>query len=126
MSSLKRREGYLLIDHRFSPGVPEDIARKAGFDPKLMREGKYLETATIHCAHCLGSVVKNPMRIRERAYCAKCDSYICDYCDAARAAPDYVHASGKAISDAIIESGERGMALGSPLELLNKPKIFVP
>lgn len=126
MSSLKRTEGYLLIDHRASPGVPEDIARKNGFDPKLMGEGKILETATIHCVHCKGTVVKNPMRIRDRGYCPKCDGYICDHCDAKRNAPEYVHASGEAVCDAIQESAQRGLTLGSPLELLNKPKIFVP
>ena len=125
MPSLKRREGYLSIDHRFSPGVPEDIARKSGLDPKLMGEGKILESATITCAHCLGAVVKNPMRIRERAYCAKCDNYICDGCDAKRNAPDYQHASGEQISDGIIDFAHRGMTLGSPAELI-KPKIFVP
>lgn len=125
MTSLKRKEGYLLIDHRNSPGVPADIARKTGLDPQLMAEGRFLESATITCAHCLGVVVKNPMRIRERGYCAKCDKYLCDHCDAKRNEPNYKHASGEAISDAILETAVKGN-LGSPFNLLNKPKIFVP
>ena len=124
--SLKRHEGFLSIDHRFSPGVPEDVARASGLDPRYMGEGKLLEAATLSCAHCLGSVVKNPFRIRERAYCSKCDKYICDGCDAARNAPEYKHASGEAVSDAIVEFAQKGMTLGSPLELLSGPKIFVP
>jgi hypothetical protein len=126
MPSLARHEGYLLIDHRFSPGVPEDIALKSGYDPKMLREGQVLECATIHCAHCLGAVVKNPMRIRERGYCTKCDKYLCDHCDAKRNAPDYVHASGEQVSDTIINAAINGTILGSPIDLLNQPKIFVP
>jgi hypothetical protein len=125
MKSKQRHEGYLLIDHRFSPGVPESEALRTGFDPKLLGEGKILESATITCAHCLGVVVKNPMRIRERGYCPKCDKYLCDHCEAKRHAPGYQHASGEAISDAILESAVKG-TLGSPLDLLNQPKIFVP
>jgi hypothetical protein len=126
MSSLKRHEGYLLIDHRASPGVPAEIARKAGFDPKFLAKGKILESATITCAHCLGTVVKHPMRIRERGYCSQCDKYLCDYCDAARHVPEYRHASGEAVSDATINAAINGRPLGSPLDVLTKPKIFVP
>ena len=126
MNSLRRHEGYLLVDHRFSPGLPEDVALRAGYDPATVRGGQVLESATIHCAHCLGVVVKNPMRVRERGYCTKCDKYLCDHCDAKRHASDYVHASGEAISDAIIDAAISGTTLGSPIDLLNKPKIFVP
>lgn len=126
MSSLKRHEGYLLIDHRASPGVPADIARKTGFDPKFMGEGKIFEQATFSCAHCLGAVMKNPLRVRERSYCAKCDKYICDSCDAARHAPEYKHMSGEKLSDSIVEFAQKGMTLGSPLELFDKPEIIIP
>jgi hypothetical protein len=126
MKSLKRSEGYLMVDHRFSPGLPAETARAVGYDPKLAAEGKLLETATVFCSHCLGCVVKNPARIRERAYCAKCDSYICDACDALRHQPTYVHASGRKIHDSVREAGVRGTVLGSPLDLLNPPKILIP
>lgn len=126
MKSLARTEGYLLVDHRFSPGIPEDVARRIGYDPKQCGEGKVFEAATLHCKHCLGTVVKNPNRVRERAYCAKCDSYICDACHALTQQPNYLHASGEKISDLVIDAAAKGMTLGSPLELLNKPRIFVP
>lgn len=126
MKSLASREGYLLIDHRFSPGVPEDLARKTGFDPKFLGEGKFLESATISCKHCLGTVVKNPYRIRERAYCPKCDGYLCDHCEAKRQATGYEHKSGEAVSEAILESAATGASLGSSMDLINQPKIFVP
>jgi len=126
MSSLKRHEGYLMIDHRFSPGVPADVARSMGLDPRFMGEGKVMETATIHCGHCLGVVVKNPNRIRERGYCRHCDHYICDACDAQRHLPGYVHASGEKIIDVLQNAAAKGQTLGSPDALLSTPKIFVP
>src|SRR6185437_1135439 len=60
-----RGEGYLLIDNR-----------AAGEGIK--------ETATMTCGHCKTVVVMNPLRIRERANCFKCDHYICDLCAAAK------------------------------------------
>lgn len=126
MKSLSRHDGYLLIDHRFSPGVPADVARKSGFDPGLMGEGKFLESATITCAHCLGVVVKNAMRIRERAYCSKCDKYICDGCDSQRQSAEYKHICGEAISDAIQEAGATGVSTNKTIDLLTRTKIIVP
>ena len=123
---INQHEGYLLIDHRASPGVPDAIAVKTGFDPKQLREGKILESATTKCAHCLCVVIKHPMRIRERAFCQKCNQYICDWCDAERCKPDYKHASGEARSDTIINSAINGVNLGSPMDLLSTPKIVVP
>jgi hypothetical protein len=126
MTSLKRFDGYLMIDHRASPGVPEDIARKTGFDPKMLAEGKLLESATITCAHCLGVVVKHPMRIRPRGYCPQCDRYLCDKCEKKRSEPGYVHAGGEQLVDALLDKAANGVEVsGSPMDLL-KPKIFVP
>lgn len=67
MAFTKRsHEGWLLIDHRASPGVPG------------LPEGSAWESATITCAHCQKVVVLNPQRTRERGYCRKCDHYVCD------------------------------------------------
>ena len=49
--------GYLMIDHRASPGLPEDVARWAGYDVKLTSEGKLWETKTLCCSHCNACVV---------------------------------------------------------------------
>lgn len=67
MASLARHEGYLLIDHRFSPGTPE------------VPEGTYVERPTLTCCHCNRIVVLNMARTRPRGYCAKCDHYTCDH-----------------------------------------------
>jgi hypothetical protein len=77
MSTLpkSRREGYLMVDHRASPGVSHN---RPG--------GQLLEAATITCKHCQAQIIRNPMRTRERAWCPKCDSYICDRCEAIRVA----------------------------------------
>lgn len=72
MASLRRHEGYLLIDHRASPGLPE------------VPEGTVFEAAVLSCSHCQRSLIRNPARTRERAYCHGCDHYICDGCAAVR------------------------------------------
>jgi hypothetical protein len=123
---INQHEGYLLIDHRNSPGVPESVAVKSGLDPRYLREGKILESATVQCAHCLAVVIKNMLRKRERAYCAKCNQYLCDWCDIARQAPDYTHICGEAVHDAIRELGLKGGNQGSPIDLLTQPKIIIP
>ena len=64
--SKDRREGYLLIDNRCAPpepGIP-----------------RYLEAATSRCGHCERQIIRNPARMRERASCSRCDTYICDDC----------------------------------------------
>jgi len=36
------------------------------------------EVPTLTCAHCNNVVVLNPLRKRQRSWCAPCDQYICD------------------------------------------------
>lgn len=83
MPRLKRqKEGYLLIDHKDSPGVPEELIRAAIAAGKpaapAVRSGQTYESATITCCHCNRVVILNPDRKRARGYCAKCDHYVCD------------------------------------------------
>jgi hypothetical protein len=71
-ASSKRREGYLLIDNRNSPGV-------AGTDSvPSVGAGHVYESATKTCKHCHVVVILNPLRTRARGYCRKCDDYVCD------------------------------------------------
>lgn len=88
-----------MVDHRASPGMPEDMARRAGYDPAQCREGRLYEAATAWCVHCGSTYLKNPGRIRDRAHCHLCDMYICDPCDAARREPDYIHTNVYQIRD---------------------------
>jgi len=113
--------GYLLIDHRASPGLPEDVALLAGYDPRFTGEGKVYEVNTMTCSHCGSSVVPNPMRIRPRAKCLECDNreghYICDGCDFIRSQPGYVHTPIRKTMD----DAKDGKTLqGSP------PKLLMP
>jgi hypothetical protein len=61
-----KREGFLSIDHRASPGMPGMPA--------------LYEAATACCAHCGAVVVLQPLRTRPRGHCRKCDAYVCDNC----------------------------------------------
>lgn len=72
------KEGYLMIDHRASPGLPDNFLRDAGLRGAAVNEGKILESAIATCAHCNTIVVLNPLRVRDRNNCRKCDAYICD------------------------------------------------
>ena len=78
MSSKRRHEGCLLIDHRESPGVPCNPAMMGKPDPMLVGAGHSMESATVTCSHCQVVVVLNPLRSRPRGYCQKCDRYVCD------------------------------------------------
>lgn len=114
------REGYLLIDHSASPGLPEDAALISNFDPHFMREGKRLEAATITCCHCKTVVVKNPLRQRERNFCQKCGGkYICDGCALEARLPDYSHLPFEKQVDLVKDAEAKGIpVLGSPRSLL--------
>jgi predicted RNA-binding Zn-ribbon protein involved in translation (DUF1610 family) len=82
MHSLRSYEGYLLIDHRNSPGVPDEIMVNQGLTPG---SGKGLfESATFTCPYCERVIVMNPDRSRPRAFDRKTNHYICDPCDGIR------------------------------------------
>lgn len=78
MRSKRSLEGYLLIDHRSSPGI--------GPSGSIRGPGSMLEAPIATCSHCQRGIIMNPLRTRDRAYCPKCDHYLCDECEAARVA----------------------------------------
>lgn len=78
MKTLRSLEGELLIDHRNSPGVPQDLLIASGLPPEAGR-GVY-ESATYTCGHCQAIVVMNANRTRERHVCRGCMHVICDGC----------------------------------------------
>ena len=92
MSRSKRsHEGEILVDHRNSPGLSEQIIHTAGGIPRSDAKlpagsGKgVFESATFSCSHCPNVVVIHPLRNRPRGYCRSCDHYICDSCNADKA-----------------------------------------
>jgi hypothetical protein len=110
-----QREGYIMIDHRASPGLPEDLARRHGFDPAQVGEGKLFEAAMLTCSHCKISKLKNPDRTRERGHCFKCHHYVCDTCAAMMNLPDYDHMPFEKVVDVTCEAAVKGLTLGNPL-----------
>jgi hypothetical protein len=76
MFSKRELEGYMMIDHRNSPGI-ENASIPIG-------RGRFFQSPTINCSHCERMVVLNPDRSRSRGYCPKCDKYVCDSCEAER------------------------------------------
>lgn len=78
MSSKRRLEGEVLIDHRDSPGSNLLLAQALGI-PHVPSGVRY-ESASFCCSHCSAVVFVNPDRTRERGYCRKCDRYLCDRC----------------------------------------------
>lgn len=110
------KEGWLFIDHRASPGLPEPISQRTGL---LLGEGKVAEAATLTCAHCRNVLIKNPDRTRERGYCAKCDSYICDWCVAAMKEPGYVHMPFQKLVD-LVKDGKVAIVGGDAI----RPKLL--
>lgn len=106
--------GHLLVDHRASPGIPEDKARLMGYEPSLVGEGKMLEADVLMCAHCNQPVIKNPLRTRERYYCMECSGrYICDQCNVVRLSPDYVHLPFRKVVDLVGAGEATAVTLGS-------------
>jgi hypothetical protein len=68
MNGRTLREGYLLVDHRNSPGVPEK-----GIDKNTVHEFK-----TLTCGHCQTIVILNPDRVRDRPWCFSCNDQIAE------------------------------------------------
>lgn len=114
-----RDHGYLFIDHSASPGISEELARRSGYDPALVGEGKKMEAKTMCCAHCKSHVVPNPGRVTERHSCPKCDHhYICDGCAYLMTLPDYVHTPYEKKVDLALSGKLQPQPLGSPPKLL--------
>ena len=67
MGSLRRHDGYLLIDHTASPGTPE------------VPEGTKFEAAAITCCHCGRVFIATPSNPTPKGYCRKCDHYTCNH-----------------------------------------------
>lgn len=110
--SKRSLEGELMIDHSASPGLrPEDIGH---FDAPAVPKGELYESPLIVCGHCQYAVILNPLRTRDRGWCAKCDKYLCDDCTEA------LHVtlectSFEKLKDTVLELAERGVT--SPLLL---------
>jgi hypothetical protein len=86
MATKRSQEGYLLIDHRNSPGITPEFIRSNNLDAPAVGAGVTYESAIAVCGHCSADVILNPQRTRERELCRSCDKYICDGCGAQKKA----------------------------------------
>jgi len=108
MPSKQRFEGYLMVDHRDSPGLTEEQSVAVGRPPNSGR-GMF-EAPTITCGHCLQVLIVNPLRNRARGYCPKCDSYCCDQCEAVRVVKFECNTFAKTMDDTL-EAGGRLLSI---------------
>lgn len=80
-SRLGGGRGYLFVDHRNSPGIPDTLAPQvAALGGVVVPGDTVFETDTWTCSHCNAIVVKNPNRTRPREVCRKCMAVVCDKC----------------------------------------------
>jgi hypothetical protein len=115
MNSERSREGYLFIDHRFSPGVPDEIMVAHGL-PANAGRGVF-EGPTYQCGHCNGTVFMKVDRTRPRDYCRKCDRHCCDACGAIRAASGGECRNFSKLVDDVQELALRGLPTEGALVL---------
>jgi hypothetical protein len=81
--SLRSGAGYLVVDHSNSPGLTlEDVAHVPG--AIAVGAGRKMERDVMNCSHCQRAIVLQPLRVRDRGYCPKCNHYICDGCETIR------------------------------------------
>lgn len=97
-------DGELMVDHRASPGLTPEQARKMGMPPELVGEGKQMHAPTLGCPHCGSHIMINPLRKRPRAHCYQCNQYICDICYGVSKQPGYVHRTMNQIRE-MVHSG---------------------
>ena len=126
MAVFSRREGEITVDHSASPGLPEEVARAAGYDPAFCGEGQVYRQATVTCSHCRVVVVKNPLRTRARESCSKCGNhYICDWCAADARKPDYDHMPFEKLVDICLTQNVRAAPYGVT-QMGSEPKLILP
>jgi hypothetical protein len=104
MHSLRSHEGEIEINHRYSPGVPEEILIALGIPKEAGKKDSVFRCATFTCADCQTIVYVNPKRNRPRGYCPKCDHYLCDECEAIRFQSGGVCRNFKNMMDQVLDA----------------------
>lgn len=115
MTSLRSHEGYFMLDHSQTQGLPDEVAVQVGLPPGA-GQGLF-EAPTYTCSHCHAVVVLNPKRNRERAYCRGCDHMICDKCGVIRAQTGRCRTM-KQVIDEMMSEAERRPADETPKLIL--------
>jgi hypothetical protein len=107
--SKRAQESYLMIDHRSSPGLPAEMVRQSDLPPGA--RGGMFEAPTVTCSHCQRNIVINPLRSQDkpRAYCAKCDHYICDNCGVTMKLNGWICYPWKQLEDDLLNQAAKGL-----------------
>lgn len=111
MFSKRELEGYLLLDHSAGEGITPQEAMLAGRGTMPVGRGMKAEFPAVNCSHCQRLIVMNPGRTRDRAYCGKCDRYICDECEIARVHTGICKPFAQVI-DEFIDAAAKGQLIG--------------
>lgn len=80
---LSDHSGYLIIDHRDSPGInPEDVPERLRNITPIVGKNQVYETDVQHCTHCQRAVVLFKVSVGkyEPDICHYCHHYICRSC----------------------------------------------
>jgi hypothetical protein len=112
MGSKRDHEGEIYIDSRHGP-ISEEVLRWAGL-PLTAGRGEY-RGAFFVCSHCQATVYINPQRNRERAWCRKCDHYLCDACGAQLAATGACKTYKQVVDEVLEAAAKQGAASPSIL-----------
>jgi hypothetical protein len=103
---LSHGSGYLVIDHKDSPGLSHaDAAKSPG--AIAAPGGQVTEFDVMQCSHCQRGVALNPGRVRARAVCLKCHHYICDQCESIRVASGGQCVPFKAVMETAADIAEK-------------------
>lgn len=110
MTSRRANEGWVMFDHRDSPGVSDN--ELIWFNPDMPPgSGKGLfEAPVITCSHCQRQMIVNPKRDRVRPYCRSCDHDMCDDCAMAFKVSG-VHRSFKQVMDDVVNRAAKGLSI---------------
>lgn len=100
MRTQRSKESLLILDNRAGPGL--DLPGGVGHG--------LAELPTFTCTHCQTIVILRMDRTRERAFCRKCDHYICDECGVIQAAST-IHRPFAQVLDEAQELGARGLTV---------------
>lgn len=119
MRSLRDYEGYFLLDHRDSPGVPDEVAIKTGLPPGAGRG--LFEAPTYTCSHCQTVCIVKLPRETEVPYCPKCDHHICNTCGKLRALNGGACKTFKQVCDEILAQASKQAEASS-----DPPRILLP
>jgi hypothetical protein len=105
----------LYIDSRNGP-LSKEALEWGGLPPEAAKG--VFEAPTYTCSHCQVVVVLNPKRSRERAYCRRCDHYICDACGALRGLGQPCVTYKQIVDEALEATAKQGVPSANSLILL--------